>query len=146
MSKTARRIDPLSAFRFSVKFDDLEEAGFSECNGLALDTEVTDLAEGGVNTYLHKLVGRTRQSNLVLKRGIAGRDLWNWYWDIVNGRVQFRNAAVRIFSLDGAEVLMEVQLRQAFPMKWTGPDLSASQSNVAIETIEFAHQGVIRRS
>jgi phage tail-like protein len=33
-------------------------------------------------------------------------------------------------------------LIRAFPVKWTGPDLKATGSEVAIETLEIAHEGI----
>jgi phage tail-like protein len=44
----------------------------------------------------------------------------------------------------GADEAIEFQVVQAFPVKWVGPDLSASQNNLAVETIELAHQGFRR--
>jgi phage tail-like protein len=33
-------------------------------------------------------------------------------------------------------------LVRAFPVKWVGPDLKASASEVAIESLELAHEGI----
>jgi phage tail-like protein len=40
--------------------------------------------------------------------------------------------------------LIEFQVLKAFPVKWSGPDLSAGQNTIAVETAEFAHQGLKR--
>ena len=79
--------DPFLAFRFKIEINGISVGGFSECTGLQLDTEVKDYMEGGENTYVHKLVTRTKQSNITLKRGIIDRELWNWYWDLVQGKL-----------------------------------------------------------
>ena len=34
--------------------------------------------------------------------------------------------------------------KEAFPYKWTGPDLRASSSDVAFESVELAHRGLSR--
>jgi phage tail-like protein len=52
---------------------------------------------------------------------------------------------IRVHDPSGAEDVLEFQLQRAFPIKWIGPELSAAQNNVAIETIELAHQGLERR-
>jgi hypothetical protein len=34
--------------------------------------------------------------------------------------------------------------KEAFPVKWTGPELRADSGNVAFESIELAHRGLSR--
>jgi phage tail-like protein len=145
MAEAGARKDPFLAFRFEVRLDDLPVAGFSECSGLQLETEVQDYAEGGLNSYVRKFPTRTKQTNITLKRGIVDRDLWNWYWELTQGRVRFRNGSIVVRDPSGEEAVMEWQFRQAFPCKWTGPELNAAQSNVAVETLELCHQGLERR-
>jgi phage tail-like protein len=139
-----QRNDPFTAFRFTVRFDDLPPGGFSDCTGLTVETEVQDFREGGLNTHTWKFVTRSKQSNLTLKRGIVNRVLWQWYDDIVNGKMLFRNGTVVVHDPAGEKDTLEFQIIQAFPVKWAGSDLSAAQNNLAVETVEFAHQGLLR--
>ncbi len=88
MSKTGARHDPVAAFRFTVTFDDLPPGGFSDCTGLQSETEVQEYAEGGLNTHTWRLPGRTKQSNVTLKRGIVNKVLWDWYDAIAHRRLQ----------------------------------------------------------
>jgi phage tail-like protein len=143
VAKTGTRSDPFPAFHFEVRFDDLPAAGFSECNGLTLEIEVQDHPEGGVNDHSWKFAGRTKQTNLTLIRGIVDRTVWDWFWDQTRGIVHPRNASIVVLDDTGARA-MEWQAKGAFPVKWTGPPLNASQNNVAVETVEFAHQGLER--
>lgn len=144
MAEAGSRRDPLLAFRFAVTFDDLAPTGFSDCTGLQLETEVQEYAEGGQNGRVHRFITRTRQSNVTLRRGIAGRDLWDWYYDVTLGTMRSRNASIRIFDAPGETVVAEWQLRRAYPVKWVGPDLVATQSNLAIETLELCHRELVR--
>ena len=144
MPESGARHDPAVAFRFSVRFDSFPPAGFSDCTGLAMETEVMDYREGGVNTHVWKLATRSRQSNLTLKRGIVGRALWDWYLDISRGRMQFRNGSVLVHDPSGTDDVIEFQLLAAFPIKWSGPELSAAGNTIAVESVEFAHQGLLR--
>jgi phage tail-like protein len=144
MAATGTRTDPFVAFRFEVRLDDLSVAGFSDCSGLVLETEVQDYAEGGLNTHLLKFPTRTKQSNLVLKRGIVDREMWDWYWDITQGVVRLRSGSVAVRDPSGGEVVIEWQFRDAFPCKWAGPELNALQSTVAVETLELCHRGLER--
>lgn len=145
MAETGERQDPFLAFRFEIKLDDLAVGGFSECSGIQLETEVLDHAEGGLNTHLHKFPTRTKQSNIVLKRGIVDKVLWNWYYDLTQGKVKFRNGTILVRDPSGSDVVLEWQFRRAFPAKWQGPELNATQDNIAVETLELCHQGLERR-
>ncbi len=144
MPKTGARNDPFLAFRFEVELDNFTVSAFSECSGLQMDTEVLDYPEGGLNTFVRKFPGRTKQSNLQLKRGIVDRKVWDWYYDVTQGKVVFRNGSVRVFDATGGTPVMEWQFRNAFPCKWVGPGLNALQSSIAVETLEICHQGLER--
>ncbi len=145
MADAGTRADPALVFRFTVTFDDLPPGGFSDCSGLQSEVEVQEYAEGGLNTHTWKLPGRAKQGNVSLKRGIVNRQLWDWYSDIASGRFKARNCTVYVHDPSGRDDVLEFQLADAFPVKWVGPELSASQNNVAIETLEIAHQGLVRR-
>lgn len=145
MPNTGSRNDPFPAFRFTVTFDDLPPGGFSDCGGLQMETEVHDFAEGGTNDHTWKFATRSKQSNLTLKRGIVNKVLWDWYQDIANGKMTFRNGTIAVLDSSGANRVMEFQVQQAFPVKWVGPELNAAQNNLAVETLELAHQGLERR-
>lgn len=142
MAETASRVDPFFAFRFEVQLDNLAVGGFSECTGLALETEVQDYPEGGLNTHLRKFATRTKQTNLVLKRGIVDRLLWEWYFALVQGTVERRNGSVVVRDPAGGEDVLTWQFKRAFPVKWQGPELNAGQSAVAVETVELCHEGL----
>lgn len=146
MPNSADRQDPYVAFRFEIRFDDLPVGGFSECGGLQLETEVQDYAEGGFNQHVHKFPGRTKQTNITLKRGIVDRELHDWYLNLVKGTVSLKNGSILVRDMSGKKVDIEWQFQRAFPCKWIGPDLNATQNNVAVETIEICHQGLIRRT
>lgn len=141
---TSKRNDPIGAFRFAVRFDNLPPGGFSDCTGLQMETEVQDYHEGGVNTHNWKFATRTKQSNVTLKRGIVDVTMLTWYQAIVRGDMQFRNGTITVFDASGSNEVIEFQIVQAFPIKWVGPDLNAAQNNLAVETIEFAHLGIQR--
>jgi phage tail-like protein len=142
VAEVARRVEPFLGFRFEVRVDDLPLGGFSECGGLQLETEILDYAEGGLNTSLHKLPVRTKQTNIKLKRGIADRSLWDWHAELVGGVVRRRSGSIRIHDPSGGQVVAEWQFHRAYPVKWVGPELNATQNQVAVETIELVHEGL----
>ncbi len=145
MPSSASRNDPFVVFRFEIKLDNRPVGGFSECTGLTLETEVKDYPEGGLNTHLRKFPGRTKQSNITLKRGIVNRTLWDWFYQLSQGQIIYRGGMITVKDTSGSESVMEWEFSHAFPVKWTGPDLNATQNSVAVESIELAHQGLERR-
>ena len=146
MASTGARSDPAHAFRFEIELDAAPVGGFSECSGLQLETEVHDYQEGGLNTHVRKFPTRTKQTNLTLKRGIVDRVLWDWYSGVVQGQITPRDGSILVRDASGERVLVVWDFRDAFPCKWVGPDLNATQNAVAVETFELCHQGLERKT
>lgn len=136
------RKDPFVAFRFELRIDAMPPAGFSEVSGLSLQADVHDHVEGGNIAGIHRFPGQIRQGNLTLKRGLADRTLWTWFYGMAGGQVARRNGSVLVFDRAAGQVAMEIQFYRAFPVRWVGPDLNAGQSQIAIETLELAHAGL----
>ena len=139
-----RSNDPIPAFRFEINLDDLHVAGFSEVSGLSVELEPQEYAEGGINTHMHKFPGRAKQSNITLKRGIVDRKMWDWFYAFTLGKGKSRTMSILLRDPSGDQVVMEWQVKHAFPMKWSGPELNATQNSVAIESLELAHEGLER--
>jgi phage tail-like protein len=140
----SRPIDPIPAFRFQISLDDKLAAGFSEIGGLSVELEPQEYAEGGINTHMHKFPGRAKQSNITLKRGIVDRNMWDWFYEFILGTGKSRSMSIKLHDPSGHDVVMEWQIRHAFPIKWSGPELNATQNSVAVESMEFAHEGIKR--
>lgn len=135
--------DPFIAFRFDLRFDAVSLGGFSECTGISLEFQTQEYPEGGRNGEMLKFPTRGTQSNIVLKRGIVNRRLWDWYSMLLRGEPKFRRtASIQILDVDGARPTLTLELRNAFPCKWIGPDLNAAQSNIAVESLELCHEGL----
>jgi phage tail-like protein len=137
------RKDPVLGFNFKVEISGVFVAGFSDVSGLQAEIEVQEYREGGVNEYIHKRAGPTRYpSNLVLKRGITDNtELWSWYRDVMRGTIKRKPIDVVLMSSSGDEK-RRWKLQNAYPVKWTGPDLKATAAEVAVEALELAHEGL----
>jgi phage tail-like protein len=137
------RQDPAPSFKFKVELGGIIEAHFTECSGLNVERAVLQYEEGGVNDRVHILPGRFKYSNIVLKHGVTESSvLWNWYKKgsqsgIVTG---LRNISILLFDSTGKQV-KRWNINGAYPIKWSGPDLNTANSQVAVETLEIAHQG-----
>jgi len=135
--------DPHLGLRFWVQMDGIEIAGFSECSAPTVETEVFEYTEGGLNTHTHKLPVRTKYGNITLKRGIdVGQDLYRWYESSVDARAKRKNVSILVYGpMPGQRPVKRYNLRRAWPVKWSGPDLKSDAGAVAVETIELAHEG-----
>jgi phage tail-like protein len=142
--ETAARklLDPFHVFNFFVEVEGLLVAGFSECSGLQVETEIQEYAEGGLNNYTHHFRGRTKYAPLILKRGLTlNNQLWRWHQGVIEGKFERKNGT--IYLLDKTHVpITWWNFKKAFPSKWTGPELRATSNDVAIESVELIHQGL----
>jgi phage tail-like protein len=133
---------PYLSFRFLVEIQGLIVGGFSEVTGLQAETEVDTIEEGGVNDYVHKFPKKTKYPNIVLKKGITDSDaLWKWHQDVVNGKVVRKSGFIILLDGEGNEK-WRWNFVQAYPVKWSGPDLKADSNTVAVESLELTHNGI----
>lgn len=137
---------PLLNNRFVLEFapDNLEVGGFAEVSGLQAEIEVQDYREGGLNEYILKLPGPARYpSNLVLKKGLVDRELlWEWCEKAMQGVIERRNVTIKLLDRDRVEKRQWV-FANAYPVRWAGPDLRAGGAEVAMETLELVHEGLL---
>ena len=136
------RRDPYMAYRFVVEFMGVIKAGFSEVSGLNVETGIEEVAEGGLNHYVHKLPKGSKYSNITLKRGMVDASLWTWYNSTIYGKIV--RSAISVCLLDhSGEIAMRWDFGGVYPVKWSGPTLSATSNSVAFESIELAHNGLL---
>ena len=143
MPETGKRDDPYQQFNFLVEIDGVARAGFSECSGLATDTDPIDYREGAdIVLNVRKLSGLRKYTNVVLKRGYTqDQDLWNWRKKIINGNTERRQADIILLDEERKEVL-RWRIREAWISKWDSGPFNAKTNDVAIETIEMVHEGL----
>lgn len=139
--------DPYLNFKFRVEIKGVEVGGFSEVSGLQVEIEVEEYREGGMNEAIHKLAGPARYPvNLTLKRGlIDSAVLWQWQQEIVAGKITRRNGSIVLLNSAGQEK-WRWNFKDAYPVKWSGPDLRGASPEVALETLELAHRGLTIQS
>ena len=142
----ASRKDPYSNFNFLVEIDGIVRAAFHEASGLDSSIDVVEHREGGDNITPRKYPGQVKFSNLTLKWGLAeDKDLYDWHrqWATGDAGAQRKNGSVVLLDRAGQEKV-RWNFFGAWPAKWTGPSFSAEASDMAIETLEIAHEGLHR--
>jgi phage tail-like protein len=143
MAGSTTRRDPLPVFCFKVKLDGGGgEAFFKSVAGIKYETEVVPVREGGANDTTFQLVGATKWSNIVLKQGFTGSsDLLKWRTEWLNGTYTRRGGTIE--QLDTAlKTVATWKFVRGWPCKWEISEFDASKSELAIETLEIAHEGI----
>ncbi len=137
---------PAFAHHFGVKVDGQAgpQAVFTECSGLQMELELFEWEEGGLNDYVHKLPGRVKYQPVVLKGGLtASNALWKWYQQVLRGQFQRKNVTITLYDQTRQQKVGEWTFQNALPVKWVGPALKADENAAAIQTLEFAHEGLL---
>ena len=136
--------DPYASFNFKLEIDGITVAGFSEVTGLNQESNVIDYREGQEGITPRKLPGLNKFGNITLKRGIsADLSVYNWRKTVTDGDIERKNASVVLHNEKHDEVV-RWNLVNAWPSKYVGPDLKANANDIAIESIELTHEGVVR--
>lgn len=142
------RKDPFLAFcfRVTIQSEGITKATgfFKSVSGLDSETEVVPYREGGVNDTTHMLFGATKWKNIVLKRGFCGPELVKWRkaWLGDKKPGARRSGTIEQLAADGKTVVAKWGFKEAWPCKWNLSELDASKSEVSIETLEIAHEGI----
>lgn len=147
---------PLHVFRFQVDFftDSLSGQGsqeqfqvcsgaFAECTGLEATMEPKVIKEGGRNYGAAQRAGGTTFATVILKRGISSnQNLYQIFNTMAIGTFAPRmQVTINLFDNSGVAV-MAWQLDKAMPIKYKFSDLNAKNSEVGIEELHLAHEGL----
>jgi phage tail-like protein len=134
---------PLPKFYFQVKWGD-QEMSFQEVSGLDMEAQPIEYRHGDSKEFsVIKMPGIKKTGNVTMKKGIFKSDnkFWDWFSEIKMNTI--KRLPVTISLLDETEApTMVWKLSNAFPTKLTGTDLKSDGNEVAIESIEIAHEGL----
>jgi phage tail-like protein len=152
------QLAPLHTFRFHVSFARASLPGapakpagevalcggaFAECTGLEATMEPKVIKAGGANYGPAQRVGPVTFATVVLKRGMTTtRDLWTWFQMVAGGAYSVRlDVRITMQSANARPVLTWV-LERALPVKFKAADLNAKGTEVGIEELHLAHEGL----
>jgi len=151
-----QRLDPVMGYNFLITFVESSSllasvlsgiqnvvlGGFSECTGLESALQIEDYNEGGNNIGALRFPTRIAWTNIRLKRGAAlSDDLWKWHYSFLEGTGKRRDGVITLQN-DRHEPVKVWYFTRGLPVKWTGPALNAMQSQLAVEELEIAHEGL----
>ena len=143
------REDPYAGHQFEILINGISDDGtavkgsFAECSGLEVMIDPIEYRNGSEDFTVRKIPGLKKFTNITLKWGITG-DLifWNWIVAGMNGLVQRAPGSVVLLDENRNEV-MRWNFTRGWPCKWTGPSLNAKNNEIAIDTLEIAHEGLV---
>jgi phage tail-like protein len=134
---------PIPVFHFRVEWGG-KNVGFSEASGLTQEVQVIEYRDGADPTYGNiKMPGLHKVNNITLKRGISKGDneFFTWLSSVKLNTVERRDLVISLLN-ENHEPVMTWTAVNAWPVKVEGPGLKASGNEVAVESIELAHEGV----
>ena len=141
-----QRKDPYRNFRFLLEIDSIVQAGFSECAIPDTTSDVVEYREGHEQPWARKLPGLTKWANITLKWGATDSlELYNWRKLVEQGKMKDARRKVAVIVQDEeGNPAARWEFDSAWPSKYDGPDLTAKGNDVAVETLEIAHEGMSR--
>jgi phage tail-like protein len=134
---------PLSKFYFEVDWGGTK-VGFQEVSGLNIEVDPIEYRQGASPNFSKiKMPGMKKFSNITLKRGsFAGdNDYFTWLQTIQLNTVERRTVTISLLDETGTPAITW-KVNKAFPVKLNSTDLKAEGNEVAVETLEIAHEGL----
>ncbi len=129
-------------FRFIVLVNGAPYGVFTECDLPVVGWETQTIKEGGLNSRVHQLLGRRKESSMTFKNGVGTSAFIAWYLLVMNGvfnipALKLRRA-VTVILLNPLKIpVMTWHVSNAMPTEWSGPQLKTSDNSVAIQTLKL---------
>lgn len=137
---------PMPKFRFEVDFGtELTKIVFQEVSGMDVENQIIEYRKNNSPLFsVEKMPGITKYGNITMKRGIFVNDntFWDWHQQVVMNTIKRRTVVIKLLDETG-NITMQWTLMNAWPTKITSTDLKSDGNEVAIDTIEIAHEQLI---
>lgn len=133
----------LTPFSFLVEWGDVR-IGFTEVTGLERIIEPIEYREGSSRSFSkQKLPGMETNSNVTLKQGMMQGDIgfYQWINTVQMNTIERRDVTIKLLN-ENLEPAMTWRLVNCFPVKYQAAELKADANEVAIQTLEIAHEGL----
>ena len=134
---------PLPKFHFQVEWGGAQ-IGFTEVSGLDVETEVIDYRHGASPEYVvTKMPGMQKYTNITMKRGTfqGDNEFYDWWNTVALNTIERRDVTISLLN-ENHEPVVVWKVKNAWPIKVQSTDLKADGNEVAVETLEIAHEGL----
>ncbi|HEC20622.1 MAG TPA: phage tail protein [Gammaproteobacteria bacterium] len=151
-SVNPQRFDPYKNFKFRVKWDGRYVAGISKVGALKRTTEPVTHREGGDPSTERKSPGQTKFEAITLERGVTHDpefEQWaNKIWNFGSGLgaevslKDFRKDLIIEVYNEAGQLAIAYKVYRCWVSEYQAlPDLDASASAVAIQTLKLENEG-----
>jgi len=140
----SRRVnDPFVNFNFLVETGGVLAAGFSEITGMNGEVQVVEYREGrDPQSNTRKLPGLLKYGNVTLKSGVVvDQDFFKWFKTGIDGDIKRLDISILLLDEQRQE-RVRYNLTNAWPVKFMAPDLKAAANEIAVNSLELAHEGL----
>jgi phage tail-like protein len=140
--------DLMTTFSFAVEIQGVTLGFFKKCSGVESETETIEFKESTKDgkMIIRKVPGAEKWANIVLERRIdTSKSLWEWRKQVIDGDVDSarKDGSIVLYDSTHTEVA-RWNFEAGWPCKWTGAELDAGGSDVATESVDIAHEGLVR--
>lgn len=145
MADASENTYPYGKFRYKVEISGITAGGFNEVSGFDASIDVIEYREGDHKMLTPlKMPGLRKYGNITLKQGVVdAKAMYDWMAKGLEGDVERQTITITIVDIAGNDAA-SWQVINAWPTKYTAPDFNATSSEVAIESMEIAHEGMTR--
>jgi phage tail-like protein len=135
----------LPKFYFSVDWGTLTNILFQEVSGLETEAQPIEYRHGNSPVFSEiNMPGIVKNSNVTMKKGVFANDntFWDWYNMIKMNTIERQNVVIKLLD-EGGNPTMTWTLLNAWPTKISSTDMKSNANEVAVESIEIMHEGLI---
>ena len=136
---------PLPKFYFTVSLGSQDNTvSFQEVSGLETETQPIEYRHGDSKQFSTiKMPGIVKTGNVTLKKGIFVNDnnFWKWYEAIKMNTIKREAVTIQLLDEKGKPTMTWI-LTNAWPTKITVTDMKTDANEVAVESVEFSHEGL----
>ena len=137
---------PMPKFRFKVDLDtELKEISFQEVSGMDVESQIIEYRKSNSKLFSTiKTPGIVKNGNVVMKRGVFlnNNAFWDFRSQIAMNTIKRRTIIIQLLN-ENNDVTMQWQLNNAWPTKITSTNLESDENEVAVDTLEIAHEELI---
>jgi len=119
--------------------------GFMEVSGLSIELDVVSYREGSSPENSERLMpGLKKYSPIILKRGIvkSDDDFYKWINTAQFNTIERRDVTISLLN-ESHEPVVVWKVKNAFPFKLEYSPLHSQDSEVVIESLTLAHEGLV---
>lgn len=135
---------PVPKFHFKATIGDKGEIAFQEVSGLDTEYDIIEYRAGNsVDFSTVKMPGLRKGSDVTLKKGMFKDDtaLYDYFNETKMNTIARQTVTIQLLD-EEHNPMFTWTLKNAFPMKVSGTDLNAQNSEIAVEEIVLAHEGM----